>query len=768
MNFRSRVMRVYRPSILFKVILLCCLMLAGIGMELCAQILKKDTVKAHTRHSDIYYFTDRYDQELQQVDTSLLHFHRYSAAFRNGEFEHLYLNNNGQASQMQVFEYERPLEMRLGFRQFDRYWWQSDSIPYFQSKYPFSEIRYMLGPEEEQILNANFNRPISEHSQIGFNYHRITSPGRYDNQRTGMNNFAAHFHQTSKNGKRKLLAHYLLNTAKVQQNGGVDSLGRVLFDEEFSVIDTQYFQYYVDTNVVRKEIVPVNMLAAETQAKHWQLLLQNSFDINFGKRQKKKSTSTDSGELDTLMRVTDTLRNTMLIPADKDSIAVVDSSSTTKVKRENLNGSSRTKAPATGERSAKTAPSPPTQSIAPSKPSKFSARLGHVFSYDRRRQQYSNDLAQGDIYEGRFLSSSITNDSMQLNTLRNTVFLQLSAKDAANKIKGNSFSARASFTHKMYWLSQTIDQDTLPTVFITPGDVDEYTSYVDTIYQGIYEANRFQSGVLGFHLRNRSSNGKWRFRANAQYALFGRNIADLKVDGEARFTINEKVGGLKGNLNFQRATQDLMSDFYFGNHHKWDNGLLPKTTALQFGVTYYNPFLRLEAGYRNHTINNYLLYDQSQQPVLADGVVNVSQLVVKHRWTWRKLHLHNTVVLQESSSDQVRLPNIWTKHSFFVHTPVFKRAMLLHMGFDLRYNSNYKANGYSPAIGQFYLQDASTLTFYPMMDVFITAQIKRVRFFINVQHVNQGLFGQSGVLAAPQQPFYDRSLRFGLSWMFFD
>jgi hypothetical protein len=78
-----------------------------------------------------------------------------------------------------------------------------------------------------------------------------------------------------------------------------------------------------------------------------------------------------------------------------------------------------------------------------------------------------------------------------------------------------------------------------------------------------------------------------------------------------------------------------------------------------------------------------------------------------------------------------------------------------------------------PATQQFYLQDVQNtqgrflVPSYPLIDAFITADIKSFNIFVKMAHVNQG-FPAEGYFTTPIYLGQPRNLTFGLRWMFFD
>lgn len=89
------------------------------------------------------------------------------------------------------------------------------------------------------------------------------------------------------------------------------------------------------------------------------------------------------------------------------------------------------------------------------------------------------------------------------------------------------------------------------------------------------------------------------------------------------------------------------------------------------------------------------------------------------------------------------------------------------MGFDVFFNTAYKAPNFMPATGQFYLQNQTRVGNYPYIDFFVNAQIKKARIFFKIEHVTSGLLGQT-YLQYPNYPMNDRAFKIGVNWRFFN
>ncbi|RZK25738.1 MAG: hypothetical protein EOO63_15635, partial [Hymenobacter sp.] len=87
-------------------------------------------------------------------------------------------------------------------------------------------------------------------------------------------------------------------------------------------------------------------------------------------------------------------------------------------------------------------------------------------------------------------------------------------------------------------------------------------------------------------------------------------------------------------------------------------------------------------------------------------------------------------------------------------------------GAEVYYQSNFRADGYSPSTQQFYVQDTFTIPKYAVASVFLTADIKAATIFLKVAYVNQGL-DAGGYFTTPYYTGYPRRLQFGVRWRFF-
>ena len=92
--------------------------------------------------------------------------------------------------------------------------------------------------------------------------------------------------------------------------------------------------------------------------------------------------------------------------------------------------------------------------------------------------------------------------------------------------------------------------------------------------------------------------------------------------------------------------------------------------------------------------------------------------------------------------------------------------MFLQTGIIFNYFTEYNMNGYDPLLAEFYTQNQQKLGGFPRLDFFINAKIRQTRIFLKAEHFNSAFTGYN-YYSAPNQPFRDFAVRFGLVWNFF-
>lgn len=259
--------------------------------------------------------------------------------------------------------------------------------------------------------------------------------------------------------------------------------------------------------------------------------------------------------------------------------------------------------------------------------------------------------------------------------------------------------------------------------------------------------------------------------------LFSNAISDQSIsniEAKANYTLNE-------DYNFSFEYQKLNSlpalnyTLYQSNYvdYNWFNNF--KNEKLnQFKIAANTKWLDLSFNYK--IINDHLYFENENntiefltvKPKQFENTINYISLQAKKEFKFWKFALDNTILYQnvDQSSNIVNIPQIVTRNTLYFTDKVFKKAMQIQTGIIFNYFTKYYANDYNPLLGEFYVQDQTKIGNFPMVDFFINARVRQTRIFLKAEHFNSSFTGYN-YYAAPNYPYRDFLVRFGLVWNFF-
>lgn len=169
--------------------------------------------------------------------------------------------------------------------------------------------------------------------------------------------------------------------------------------------------------------------------------------------------------------------------------------------------------------------------------------------------------------------------------------------------------------------------------------------------------------------------------------------------------------------------------------------------------------------FRNDTLGDIKQYIK---PYQFAGTINYLSLKLAKEFKYRKWALDNTFLYQKvTQSDAVlNVPELTLRNTLYYSDYVFKRAMFLQTGITVNYYTNYLADNYNPILGEFFIQKTKEIGGFPMLDFFVNARVKQTRIYLKAEHFNSSFTGNT-YYSAPNIPYHDFMIRFGLVWNFF-
>jgi len=380
---------------------------------------------------------------------------------------------------------------------------------------------------------------------------------------------------------------------------------------------------------------------------------------------------------------------------------------------------------------------------------KTSLSIGHTFDYETKYYQFV-ETASDTLFGDAILST--INDKAILKTFFNEVNAEF-----YNRTLGKLTGGVNVYNYDYYFNSRLTEED-------------------GTIIPSRLNGTEF--GIVGKYEKRI---GEFDFKADLKYNISGELAGNL-FNAAASYSINKNH-----KLRFSLHTSSRMPNFNYLLYqseylnYNWNNSeVFEKERASSLkGELLSKTWGNLMVKYSN--LENYTYFAPVSDDEIGNDMENafikplqegnsVSHLKVKYEKEFKvgMFALNNTVMYQNVTQDTqvLNVPQLVTRNTLYFSSDVFKKAMYLQTGITFKYFSSYNMNGYNPILGEFYVQNEEELGGYPLLDFFINARIKQTRIYLKAEHFNAAFSGYD-YYAAPNYPYRDFVIRFGLVWNFF-
>jgi len=240
----------------------------------------------------------------------------------------------------------------------------------------------------------------------------------------------------------------------------------------------------------------------------------------------------------------------------------------------------------------------------------------------------------------------------------------------------------------------------------------------------------------------------------------------------ATFNLNEEIAA-SATLNHSSKAPNYNTLLYQSNYENyiWQNSFNnTETQQLAFQLKYKN-FANITVDL--NTINDYVYFkkDQTSLQVNAfqeNNTITYLRAKIENEIKFGKFALNNTILYQnvQDENSVLNVPELTTRNTLYYSTHMFKKAMYMQTGVTLNYFTKYYMNAYNPVLAEFYVQTDREYGDFPRLDFFINAKIRQTRLYLKAEHFNSSLTGYN-YYSAPNYPYRDFIVRFGVVWNFF-
>jgi hypothetical protein len=275
--------------------------------------------------------------------------------------------------------------------------------------------------------------------------------------------------------------------------------------------------------------------------------------------------------------------------------------------------------------------------------------------------------------------------------------------------------------------------------------------------------------------RNKTRNQKWDVEAFGKLYLNGLNSGDYNASISLKRLLGQRIGYLQ--VGFQNANRtpsfvfDQASSFYSDTLKQ----TFSKENTTNLFAVFEQPQLHLKLKGSYYLMSNYTYFQDYAKQRQESSLFNLLQITAEkefilHRHLkWRAL----AVLQQVAGSSPVHVPLLTLYNQIGYEGNLGFRNLLLDLGTEMRYISGYEADGYSPANGQFYSQNTTTIRQHlPDITAYMHLRIRSFTFYLRVENLNSIAFKPLGFgwynnnFVAPNYPSPGMLIRYGFFWGF--
>ncbi|WP_338733023.1 putative porin [Mangrovimonas cancribranchiae] len=365
--------------------------------------------------------------------------------------------------------------------------------------------------------------------------------------------------------------------------------------------------------------------------------------------------------------------------------------------------------------------------------------LGHIISFEDKYYEY-NQTRQNDYFGEAFQGTNLR-DRVTLENFYNQVYAKYE-----NKTLGE---ATFNVAHNNY----------------------NYGYDKVTFISNQYISNRLKGDVVSLGGTYKNTIGAFNVEGN-----FGLNISgDFDgnyISGKASYNVTKDIG-LSAMITHSSKAPNYNYQLYqsvYENYNWQSNFNNTETQQLTFALQS-NKIANVSVDLI--TINDYLYFKKDEslglvKPFQNDASVNYLKVNLEKEFTLGKFSLMNTMTYQNVKDDNqvFNVPELVTRNTLYYSNHFFKRALFLQTGVTLRYFTSYNMNAYDPLLAEFYVQNDREYGDFPRLDFFINAKVQQARIFLKAEHFNSAWTGYD-FYSAPNHPYRDFVVRFGIVWNFF-
>ncbi|MFD2551754.1 putative porin [Bizionia sediminis] len=371
--------------------------------------------------------------------------------------------------------------------------------------------------------------------------------------------------------------------------------------------------------------------------------------------------------------------------------------------------------------------------------SKNNIGINHIISFEDKYYEYNQDR-QNDYFGNAFQTVNLR-DRVTLENFYSQVGLQYS-----NHLLG-AVNVNLGYTNYNYGYDRV------------------------TLINNQLITNRLKGDVVSVNGQYEKTIKGFQLRAKAGLNVLGDfNGNYLEADASFKVNNNLQVGATASHNSSAPNYNFLLYQSTYKNYNWQTSFNNVDTQQLELYVTS-RLFGNVSANVTN--IIDYAYFRKDDTGSVKPFQTSNSIQYIKVKWEkgfnfLKRFSLQNTMMYQHVQDNNaiLNLPKFTTRNTLLYTNRFFKKALFLQTGVTFSYFTDYYMDAYDPLLAEFYVQNNRQYGNFPRIDFFVNAKISQTRIYLKAEHLNSAWTGYN-YYAAPNYPYRDFALRFGVVWNFF-
>ncbi len=350
------------------------------------------------------------------------------------------------------------------------------------------------------------------------------------------------------------------------------------------------------------------------------------------------------------------------------------------------------------------------------------AFIGHSSEWSTYTRKYIDNITNADgkaLYNNVFNFGPASADSLGTMKLDNKIFLRLQP-----------------------WGSESIVSK------LDVGVGDRLMHYFDS--SSVRPARHVENSVYAYAGAQGQVNKYFNWDAKARFYVLGYNLGDMAVEANAGFNFYPFRRARKSPVSVSAHFETrLDSPTYYQqmlntNHFRWENNF-SKISTTQIRGSIDVPRWKLNASVGYGLLANNVYYDTLgivRQNAVPMSILSAS---LRKEFVAGPMHFDNRVLVQYSSApDVIPLPTVALNLRWYAQFVVQRdqtkthNIMVMQVGVNGFYNSQWYAPAWNPALGVFHNQNVNLYENGPYFDIFLNIQWKKCCIFLKYQNSGKG------------------------------